>query len=157
MGKPVSKPAVVEGDEFVEQSTGTHVFELHMPSSGAGILTLILISGAIAAAIYTWYTFHKNRGHRGRRDPYARAESGLSRAFQYPAEGQPPFWPQPAYNYGQAQRAPQSAQPAFPSFRPSSRITEVFEMDNGQTAVVNIAPSAPPFVPSRHGAPTPEL
>jgi hypothetical protein len=157
MGKPVSKPAVVEGDEFVEQSTGTHVFELHMPSSGAGILTLLLISGAIAAAIYTWYTFHRNRGHRGRRDPYARAESGLSRSFQYPGEAQHPYWPQPApCKCGSAQRAPQSAPPAFPSFRPSSRITEVFEMDGGQTAVVNIAPSAP-LVPSRHGAPTLEL
>jgi hypothetical protein len=152
MGKPVSKPAVVEGDEFVEQSTGTHVFELHMPSSGAGILTLLLISGAIAAAVYTWYTFHKNRGHRGRRDPYARAESGLSRSFRYSGEDQLPYWQQPApCKCGSAQRAPQMAPPAVPAFRPSSRITEVFEVDGGQTAVVNIAPSGP-LVPSRLSA-----
>jgi hypothetical protein len=148
MGNQVSKPAVVEGDEFVEQSTGTHVFELHMPSSGAGILTLLLISGAIAAAVYTWCTFHKKRGHHGRRDPYARAERGLSRLFQFPEEDQLPYWQQPAPCVIHAQRAQQMAPPAIPAFRPSSRITEVFEADGGQTAVVNGAPSGP-LVPSR--------
>jgi hypothetical protein len=149
MGAPVSKPAVVEGDEFVEQSTGTHVFELHMPSSGAGILTLLLIAGAIAAAVYAWYTVHKKRGPPGRRDPYARAERGLSRVFQFPEEDQHPYWQQSAPCVIHTQRAQQRAPlAAIPAFRPSSRITEVFEMDGGQAAVVNDTPSGP-LVPTR--------
>jgi hypothetical protein len=51
MGKPQSKDAVVEGDKFVAQSTGTHIIEVHMPTSSSGIITFLMVIGVVAGAV----------------------------------------------------------------------------------------------------------
>jgi hypothetical protein len=69
----MSKDAVVEGDKFVEQSTGTHIIEVHMPTSGSGIITFLMVIGVLAGAVCQWYKYRSmQRAARGQGHPASR-------------------------------------------------------------------------------------
>ena len=104
MGNSSSNPEKNEADrdQVVETSTGTHFFEVHMPTLGFGTFTIFMVALALIAAFLCLRGKYKGKGRSPWRCWKGDAETGLP--FAIPSWQRGPVISQPrhpdiAYNW----------------------------------------------------------
>jgi len=131
-------------EQVVVQSTGTHIFELHMPTMGFSVATLLfflVILGGI------WMCIRACRQHGSRP---LQQQQAFSMPLMNPVLASQMLWQQ------QQHMALQMPQPAFRSSRitevpqSSSRITEVPQTEQPTVTPMTVAPHDPDGISNTH-------
>jgi hypothetical protein len=136
----------------VEQSSGTHIFELHMPTMGFGAVSFGLIVGGVIlllVCIRKCFGGKLLSPRQPRRDPAGAHEKAgaipMMPMGQYasplnPFGRQPQFWPaaSPAFEYAQRYMPEQGRRPLAPSA--SNRMVDVTDEDQRPDTPQPVAP-----------------
>jgi len=129
MGNQASNPEdnTAQRDQVVETSTGTHFFEVHMPTMGFGTITIILVGlGLIAAfmCLRSHYGRYKNHNHRDVESGFPRTLSVQPHALPIPPYTQPlmPNYPMRALHDTTLLDWPRATFERANAYRGSSRI-----------------------------------